>query len=249
MNPVIISPDPGTVYTINEGESIQFECDAYGIPPPMLSFEYEIPFSAEMLARVSTNSSVEAYVTPSNGEKVMLTRGIAILVIATDTDSGNYTCVANSTTPETDRIAVTLVVQGMQCDIAVMCFSSEVNLFSVSAVAPNITAPPQDLTVVSPDSATYSCLVTGRPRPDITWMMYDNGSLVNIPGAANVDYQISEEEIGDRERMGTLTLLDSQPSDAGDYVCVGRNNVTYAQESATLVVHGMSSMCIILKAL
>ena len=134
-------------------------------------------------------------------------------------------------------------------EIAVMCFSSEVNLFSVSAVAPNITAPPQDLTVVSPDSATYSCLVTGRPRPDITWMMYDNGSLVNIPGAANVDYQISKEEIGDRERMGTLTLLNSQPSDAGDYVCVGRNNVTYAQESATLVVQGMSSMCIILKAL
>ena len=112
VNPVIISPDPGTVYTINEGESIQFECDAYGIPPPMLSFEYEIPFSAEMLARVSTNNSVEAYAIPSNGEKVMLTRGIAVLVNATDGDSGNYTCVANSTTPETDRVTVTLVVQG-----------------------------------------------------------------------------------------------------------------------------------------
>ena len=69
---------------------------------------------------------------------------------------------------------------------------------------------------------------------------------MNIPGAANVDYQIIEEEIGERERMGTLTLLNSQPSDAGDYVCIGRNNITYARESATLVVQGISSMCIII---
>ena len=69
---------------------------------------------------------------------------------------------------------------------------------------------------------------------------------MNIPGAANVDYQISEEETGERERMSTLTLLNSQPSDSGDYVCVGRNNVTYAQESATLIVQGISSMCIII---
>ena len=125
-----------------------------------------------------------------------------------------------------------------------MFFYSEVVELSfsspISAVAPNITTPPRDLTVVSPASATFTCLVTGRPRPDITWMMYDNGSLVDIPGAANVDYQISEEEIGDRERMSNLTLLDSQPSDSGQYVCVGRNNVTYAQESATLAVQGIS---------
>ena len=115
MNPVIISPDPGTVYTINEGESVDFECEAYGIPPPMLSFEYEVQFSMEMLARISMNSSVEPYVISTNGEKVMLTRGIAVLVNSTDGDSGNYTCVANSTTPETDRVTVTLVVQGTYC--------------------------------------------------------------------------------------------------------------------------------------
>ena len=113
--------------------------------------------------------------------------------------------------------------------------------------APNITTPPGDLTVVSPDDVTFTCLVTGSPRPDITWMMNDNGSLVNIPGAANVDYQISEEEIGGRERMSALTLLDSQPSDAGEYVCVGINNIAHAQESGTLVVQGI--IISILKAL
>ena len=116
MNPVIIFPDPGTVYTINEGESITFECEAYGIPAPTF-FEYKVPFSVEMSARINTSSFVEAYAIPSNGEKVMLTRGIAVLVNATDGDSGNYTCVANSTTPETDRVTITLVVQGTYCSV------------------------------------------------------------------------------------------------------------------------------------
>ena len=114
MNPVIISPDPGTVYTIDEGESIQFECEAYGIPPPMFTFEYEVSISEEMLARISfpDPGMPSVYIIPATGEEVMLSRGIAILANATDGDSGNYTCVANSTTPETDRVTVTLVVQG-----------------------------------------------------------------------------------------------------------------------------------------
>ena len=130
VNPVIIFPDPGTVYTINEGESIHFECEAYGIPPPMLSFEYEVPLSMEMLARTNTTASLEAYVIPATGEEVILSRGIAVLISATDGDSGNYTCIINSTTPETDRVTVTLVVQGtyfsvyiVQC--IVVCFSSK----------------------------------------------------------------------------------------------------------------------------
>ena len=117
MNPVIISPDPGTVYTINEGEFITFECEAYGIPAPMLFFEYEVPFSVEMSARINTSSFVEAYVITASEEEVMLTLGTAVLVNATDGDSGNYTCVANSTTPETGRVTVTLVVQGTYCSV------------------------------------------------------------------------------------------------------------------------------------
>lgn len=66
-----------------------------------------------------------------------------------------------------------------------------------------------------------------------------NGSLVNIPGSVGVDYEISEEEIGDRDLSSVLTIIDSQPSDAGQYMCVARNDVTSIQESATLTVHGM----------
>ena len=114
VNPVIISPDPGTVYTINEGESVQFECAAYGIPTPMFFLEYEVPFSVEMLARINISTSVEVYEIPATGEEVMLSHGTAVLVNASDKDFGSYTCVAYSTTPEIDRLTVTLVVQGIR---------------------------------------------------------------------------------------------------------------------------------------
>ena len=123
VNPVIISPDPGTVYTINEGESIQFECEAYGIPTPMFSFLYEVSFSEEMLARISypDQGIPSVYIIPGTIEEVMLSRGIIVLSNATDGDSGNYTCVANSTTPETDQETVTLVVQGIYCGTMYKC--------------------------------------------------------------------------------------------------------------------------------
>ena len=61
---------------------------------------------------------------------------------------------------------------------------------------------------------------------------------MNIPGAANMDYLISEMEIGSRDRMSVLTLLNSQPPDAGRYVCVATNNVTSSMEAASLNVNG-----------
>ena len=63
---------------------------------------------------------------------------------------------------------------------------------------------------------------------------------MDIPGTVNMDYEIIEEEIGDRERMSTLTIVNSEPSDAGQYACVAMNNVTYTLELARLTVHGRS---------
>lgn len=62
--------------------------------------------------------------------------------------------------------------------------------------------------------------------------------LVGIYGSAGIDYVISEKVIGDRGLRSTVTLIGSKPSDAGQYVCVARNNVTYVQESAFLEVYG-----------
>ena len=61
---------------------------------------------------------------------------------------------------------------------------------------------------------------------------------MDIPGAANMDYQKIEEEIGDRDRMSTLTIFNSEPSDAGQYACVTMSNITFTLEIAHLTVQG-----------
>ena len=106
---------------------------------------------------------------------------------------------------------------------------------SLSTVAPRILDPPDDLTVVEPQDATFSCLATGRPRPDIVWTRLSD--MVQLQNQSGV-YRIEEWEIGDRERRSNLTIVGTQPSDAGAYACVAVNEPGNAMQQATLTVHG-----------
>ena len=100
-------------------------------------------------------------------------------------------------------------------------------------VAPNITGAPDDLTVVQPEDATFTCVATARPRPNITWWRVESdGSLTQVMEEANVA-SITEMMSGERVLMSNLTIESAQPSDAGDYTCVAETSAT-----AALVVHG-----------
>ena len=105
----------------------------------------------------------------------------------------------------------------------------------ISTVAPHILAPPDDLTVVEPQDATFSCLATGRPRPVIVWTRLSD--MVQLQ-SSSVDLTIEEQEIGDRERRSNLTVLSTHPSDAGGYACVAVNEPGADREQTTLTVHG-----------
>ena len=54
----------------------------------------------------------------------------------------------------------------------------------------------------------------------------------------SVDVMIVEQEIDDRERRSMLTILDSQPSDAGGYACGAVNEPSRVMLQATLTVYG-----------
>ena len=56
----------------------------------------------------------------------------------------------------------------------------------------------------------------------------------------SADFMIEEQEIGDRERRSNLTILGTQPSDAGAYACVAVNEPGSVMQQATLTVHGES---------
>ena len=100
---------------------------------------------------------------------------------------------------------------------------------------PQILDPPGNLTVVEPETATFSCLATGRPRPAIVWVQ-----LSDMTQVQSSDFTIDSEgmEIGHRERRSNLTILGTQPSDAGAYGCVAMNEAGIDMDQATLTVHG-----------
>ena len=52
-----------------------------------------------------------------------------------------------------------------------------------------------------------------------------------------------EQEIRDRERRSNLSIIGTQPSDAGDYGCVAVNEPGTTAEQATLTVHGETDSC------
>ena len=96
-----------------------------------------------------------------------------------------------------------------------------------------------DQTVVQPDSAVFTCRATARPRPEVTWHTQDDSGMdVDITNELGVT-NIVEQEFGERERMSTLTIVGTQPRDAGNYTCRARNLVEEVDASAILTVHGM----------
>jgi len=54
----------------------------------------------------------------------------------------------------------------------------------------------------------------------------------------SVEFSIVEQEMGDRESRSTLTIIGTQPSDAGAYDCRAMNEPGVIVESTTLTVHG-----------
>ena len=112
----------------------------------------------------------------------------------------------------------------------------------IPTVVPQILDPPDNLTVVEYQDATFSCLATGRPRPTITWFRLSDLTLLQ-PSPGN--FSIVEQEIGERERSSNLSIIGTQPSDASAYVCTAVNEPGTTAEQATLTVNGEIDSCTI----
>ena len=93
------------------------------------------------------------------------------------------------------------------------------------------------MTVVQPDSVIFTCVATGRPRPDIAWFFEDSeGSPMEI--VSEGDVFTNNTLSGEREAQSVLTIDFTAPMDAGAYVCVADNIVDTTEASAVLTVHG-----------
>ena len=109
------------------------------------------------------------------------------------------------------------------------------------AVGPDITTPPMDQAVISPDSATFTCVAEGLPRPNITWFVLTGNGPQGLPaGGFMVQYV---NGIGVRQVMSTLTIANTQPLVAGMYVCNATNDVDVEVAMATLTVNSELIVC------
>ena len=103
-------------------------------------------------------------------------------------------------------------------------------------VAPSITVPPMDVSVVSPDRALFSCTADGVPIPTISWLRMDNGTEVDV--IADSAVLISNTPIDNRTVMSNLIFNETQPVRSGVYICVASNLLGSATEMAQLTVNG-----------
>ena len=112
----------------------------------------------------------------------------------------------------------------------------------ISVVAPVIITSPQDETVVKPESVTFTCESTGRPRPMINWYkntLETDGLVVAVTNDSNT--MTTDSYGGNRYITSTLTVSPSRPNDTGSYVCQAINEVVEVidrNSTASLTVHG-----------
>ena len=82
-------------------------------------------------------------------------------------------------------------------------------------------------------SVTFTCKATGDPVPTLSW--YFNGAMINISDISK--YNVSSS-INGLIITSLLTIMNLQSSDAGIYICEGKNFIGSDQSFGILTVNG-----------
>ena len=94
-------------------------------------------------------------------------------------------------------------------------------------------------TTVLGESVNFTCTATAHPLPTINWWRVDdiNGTRTQI-NTTNSSYNVVASVIEEREVVSTLTILEVELSDAGEYVCIAVLGAQFVsvEESAILTV-------------
>ena len=119
VTPIVTSvyPEVGQMnYTMNETDTVTFECSATGIPHPTITWLRNGMELNDMTdSRVTVGDLMKMDFTRANdGETVSIVTRTLNLINTTDGDSGMYTCMAtNDADPGTDTEEFELFIQGL----------------------------------------------------------------------------------------------------------------------------------------
>ena len=117
------------------------------------------------------------------------------------------------------------------------------NFFYCTIVVPVITVPPTNLTVVSPDNATFTCTAIAKPRAVIQWTINNGMIRTDTMGKFTITDStegdcISTNPPSECVVTSTLDIANSIPNDSGEYVCTAINDAGNDTASASLTVYG-----------
>ena len=113
--PIITFPTADYTYTVNQSDSVVFECTATGIPPPTIIWLRDLTALNELndpriIIRDPTQSVIS---TMSDGDIYLVSNNLT-LINTMDSDSDTYTCLAVNGDDRVQSVAqdFDLVVQG-----------------------------------------------------------------------------------------------------------------------------------------
>ena len=118
----------------------------------------------------------------------------------------------------------------------------------ITVVAPEITIPPEDTTVVNGNEAVLSCTVVGEPLPSISWsvsevnisLLMSNGLMIPFDQLGRInDSLVTNTILNDTTIHSSLILPETVSFIAGDYTCRASNTLDNNSTTATLTVYGM----------
>ncbi|XP_032887721.1 immunoglobulin superfamily member 10 [Amblyraja radiata] len=182
-HPPSIFEDKRQTIKARTGENIRLPCTTEGNPPPSLRWLVFDGTEIKPLQFISTKLFV-------------FTNGTLYIKSLKPSDSGNYECVATSSSGSEKRV-VSLMVERHQERPKILAASPTKNKLNYG------------------DKLQIHCLAAGDPKPQILW---------RLPSKIFVDQW---HRRGGRVVVlfnGTLSIDSTTEKDAGDYLCIARNN-------------------------
>ncbi|KAM4771132.1 immunoglobulin superfamily member 10 [Rhinophrynus dorsalis] len=181
--PIILEDKRQTVLAV-PGETLKIPCTAKGNPHPGVHW---VVFDGTKVKPLQ-------YV---NAKLFLFSNGTLYIRNVASTDSGNYECIATSSTGSERRV-VNLMVQK-------------------SDTIPKIVhASPKTTEMNFGDRLMLNCTATGEPKPKIIW---------RLPSKAVVDQWHRMGSRIQVYPNGSLIVESVNEKDAGDYLCVARNKM------------------------